>query len=202
MQGVCAMGAVLDVVALEPFGGRGARDVEDLRRLAVGQPGVLDLLADFRGGTGLRMTARACVLDGSSAVLGWFCDRGAKSAINSSSIALARNKGQLRRGIRARRQSADGSSRIQTRGCVRCPSLETNRVDRATGASERLACNDQLDSDRCGRRRMVMTRWRRRGERGYGIIDGHWRVTMLSCAFPRFRHAGHHRTNAGRHLSC
>jgi hypothetical protein len=83
----------------EPFGGRGARDVEDLRRLAVGQPGVLELLAVFRGGTGLRMTARARVLDGSSAVLGWFCDRGAKSAINPSSIALARNKGQLRRGI-------------------------------------------------------------------------------------------------------
>jgi hypothetical protein len=63
------MGAVLDVVALEPFGGCGACDVEDLRRLSVGQPGVLDLLADFWGGTGLQMNARAHVLDGSSAVL-------------------------------------------------------------------------------------------------------------------------------------
>lgn len=59
----------------------------------------LDGCLDVDIGTGLRMNARAHVLDGSSAVLCWFGDRGAKSAINSSSIALARNKGQLRRGI-------------------------------------------------------------------------------------------------------
>jgi hypothetical protein len=70
-----------------------------LKTFSVGQPGVLDLLADFRGGTGLWMNARAHVLDGSGAVLCGFGDRGAKSAINSSNIALARNKGQLRRGI-------------------------------------------------------------------------------------------------------
>jgi len=76
----------------------GARDVEYLGRLAVRQPGILEFLADFRGGAGLWMNARAHVLNDSGPIFWWPDDRCAKSAINSSSIALARNKGQLRRG--------------------------------------------------------------------------------------------------------
>lgn len=38
MQGVGTMGAVLYIVALEPFGRCGAGDVEHLGGLAIGQP--------------------------------------------------------------------------------------------------------------------------------------------------------------------
>ena len=57
MQGVSAMRPVLHVVPLEPFGNGGLSDIERLGRLAVGQAGILDLLADFWRGAGLRMNA-------------------------------------------------------------------------------------------------------------------------------------------------
>src|SRR5471030_838777 len=99
VQGVGAVRAILHVVALDPLGGGGARDVEHLGRLAVGQARVLDLLADLRGGTGLRMNACTHAVERSEEELRWMGDRGGKPAINSSSTALARNKGMLRRGI-------------------------------------------------------------------------------------------------------
>nr|GEU28666.1 hypothetical protein [Tanacetum cinerariifolium] len=50
-----AMGTVLHVVALEPFGCRGTRDVEDLGGLTVGRPGVFNPLPSLWRGACLRM---------------------------------------------------------------------------------------------------------------------------------------------------
>jgi hypothetical protein len=51
------MGTVLYVITLEPFAGGSAADIEDLCGLPVRQARILDLLPDFRGGTGLWMDA-------------------------------------------------------------------------------------------------------------------------------------------------
>lgn len=45
------------IVPLEPLGGCGAANVEELGGLAVGQAGIFDLLADFWRGAGLRVNA-------------------------------------------------------------------------------------------------------------------------------------------------
>jgi hypothetical protein len=50
-----AIGTVLHVVALKPFGCRGTRNVEDLGGLTVGQPGVFDLLSNIWRGACLWM---------------------------------------------------------------------------------------------------------------------------------------------------
>src|SRR5471030_1935964 len=99
MQGVCTVRAVLHVVAVDPLGGGGAGDVENIGRLAVGQARVLDLLPDLRCGACLWMNACTHAVERPDEVLRWLGDRGGKPAINSSSTALARNKGMLRRGI-------------------------------------------------------------------------------------------------------
>lgn len=69
MQGMRTVGAVLNIIALEPLSRRRARDVKDLGRLAVRQPRVLDFLLDFWRGTGLWMNAYAHGLGGSYAAL-------------------------------------------------------------------------------------------------------------------------------------
>ena len=56
MQRVSTMRAVLHIVTLEPFSCCGARDVEDLGGLAIGQLRVFDLLpslSEFLCGTGV-----------------------------------------------------------------------------------------------------------------------------------------------------
>jgi len=68
-------------------------------RLAVGQARILDLLPDLRCGAGLWMNACTHAVERLDEVLRWLGDRGGKPAINSSSTALARSKGMLRRGI-------------------------------------------------------------------------------------------------------
>src|SRR5471030_1045266 len=92
MQGVCTVRAVLHVVAVDPLGGGGAGDVENLGRLAVGQARVLDLLPDLRCGAGLWMDACTHAVERPDEVLRWLGDRGGKPAINSSSTALAGTK--------------------------------------------------------------------------------------------------------------
>jgi len=57
MQRMGTMGTVLYVITLEPFAGGSAADIEDLCGLPVRQARILDLLPDFRGGTGLWMDA-------------------------------------------------------------------------------------------------------------------------------------------------
>jgi hypothetical protein len=63
MQRVGAVRTVLHILAPEPLGGGGARDVEDLRCRAIGQARVLDLLADFRRRAGLWVNARTHATD-------------------------------------------------------------------------------------------------------------------------------------------
>lgn len=57
MQRMGTVRAVLHVLSLEPLAGSSAADVEDLGGLPVRQARILDLLPDFRGGTGLRVNA-------------------------------------------------------------------------------------------------------------------------------------------------
>lgn len=68
VQGVGVVRAVLQLVMVHPLGGGGARDVEHLGLLAVGQARVFDFLADLRGGAGLRMNACAHAVERSSDV--------------------------------------------------------------------------------------------------------------------------------------
>ena len=48
---------VLHIVPLEPLRSGRSRDAEDLGGLTIRQARILDLLPDFRGGTGLRVNA-------------------------------------------------------------------------------------------------------------------------------------------------
>ncbi|OMP13621.1 F0F1 ATP synthase alpha subunit [Corchorus olitorius] len=57
VQRVRTVGAVLHIIASKPLLGRRTRDVENLGSLSGRETGVFDLLADFRGGTGLRVNA-------------------------------------------------------------------------------------------------------------------------------------------------
>jgi hypothetical protein len=74
MHGMCAVRAVLHIIAFEPLGGGSSRDIEDLGCFSVRQPGVLDFLPDLWGCTGLGMNVCARALECSDAVLRYMGD--------------------------------------------------------------------------------------------------------------------------------
>src|SRR5476649_2176721 len=98
MQRVRPVRTVLHVIATEPLGGSGAVDVEYLRRLAVRQARVFDFLPDFWRRARLGMNACDHAVEDTNGVPRWIDERGEKSAISSSSTALARNNAMLLRG--------------------------------------------------------------------------------------------------------